>query len=551
MHEMLDRRRARRPHRRLPRRADHADPRPRPAQGPRRSATPAPSCARWRTCLGTRRSNAACRIVANAGGLNPAGLADAVRALADRLGLDVAVAHVEGDDLRRAPPSSASASRSPPTPTSARSGIAECLRAGRRRRRHRAGHRRLAGRRAGRGALRLGARRLGRARRRRRRRARHRVRRAGHRRQLRVLHRASPTLAPPRLPDRRDRTPTARASSPSTPAPAARSTVGTVTAQLLYEIAGARYAGPDVTARFDTDRARRGRRRPGAHQRRARRAAAADAQGRPEHARRLPQRGRPSCSPASTSRPRPTLVRAQLERAAPVATPTLDARAHRPRRRRRRGGGERAAALRRARTRSEGASGRAFTGAAIELALASYPGFHVTAPPGDGVAVRRVQRGLRRRRRTCRTSRCSPTARASTSRPRAETRGARAGRRAGAAGPPPAGPDPARCRSARSPARAAATRAATPTSACGRAPTTAFAWLAHTLDRRAVPAAAARDGRAAGHAARAAEPARAELRRRGLLGEGVASNARHDPQAKALGEWLRSRVVDIPEALLD
>jgi hypothetical protein len=36
----------------------------------------------------------------------------------------------------------------------------------------------------------------------------------------------------------------------------------------------------------------------------------------------------------------------------------------------------------------------------------------------------------------------------------------------------------------------------------------------------------------------------------GILGEGVASNARHDPQAKAVGEWLRSRVVDIPEALL-
>ena len=35
-----------------------------------------------------------------------------------------------------------------------------------------------------------------------------------------------------------------------------------------------------------------------------------------------------------------------------------------------------------------------------------------------------------------------------------------------------------------------------------------------------------------------------------LLGQGVASNARFDPQAKALGEWLRSRHVDIPEALL-
>src|SRR6201991_2343339 len=40
------------------------------------------------------------RIVANAGGLNPAGLAAAVRKVAAELGLDVKVAHVEGDDLR-------------------------------------------------------------------------------------------------------------------------------------------------------------------------------------------------------------------------------------------------------------------------------------------------------------------------------------------------------------------------------------------------------------------------------------------------------------------
>ncbi|MBW0118195.1 DUF1446 domain-containing protein [Pseudonocardia sp. KRD-169] len=40
------------------------------------------------------------KIVANAGGLNAAGLADAIRAVATRLGLTVAVAHIEGDDLR-------------------------------------------------------------------------------------------------------------------------------------------------------------------------------------------------------------------------------------------------------------------------------------------------------------------------------------------------------------------------------------------------------------------------------------------------------------------
>lgn len=37
---------------------------------------------------------------------------------------------------------------------------------------------------------------------------------------------------------------------------------------------------------------------------------------------------------------------------------------------------------------------------------------------------------------------------------------------------------------------------------------------------------------------------------RGLLGEGVASSTRFDPQAKGLGEWVRSRLVNIDEGLL-
>lgn len=36
----------------------------------------------------------------------------------------------------------------------------------------------------------------------------------------------------------------------------------------------------------------------------------------------------------------------------------------------------------------------------------------------------------------------------------------------------------------------------------------------------------------------------------GFLGDGVAASTRFDPQAKALGEWLRARVVDVPEELL-
>ncbi|MGC7311471.1 exopolyphosphatase, partial [Mycobacteroides abscessus subsp. massiliense] len=37
----------------------------------------------------------------------------------------------------------------------------------------------------------------------------------------------------------------------------------------------------------------------------------------------------------------------------------------------------------------------------------------------------------------------------------------------------------------------------------------------------------------------------------GLLGDGVASSTRLDAQAKGLGEYVRSRMVDIPQSLLD
>lgn len=37
---------------------------------------------------------------------------------------------------------------------------------------------------------------------------------------------------------------------------------------------------------------------------------------------------------------------------------------------------------------------------------------------------------------------------------------------------------------------------------------------------------------------------------RGLLGDGVAASTRPDPQAKSLGELLRSREVEVPEELL-
>ncbi|MFV0524436.1 MAG: acyclic terpene utilization AtuA family protein [Acidimicrobiales bacterium] len=78
----------------------------------------------------------------------------------------------------------------------------------------------------------------------------------------------------------------------------------------------------------------------------------------------------------------------------------------------------------------------------------------------------------------------------------------------------------------------------------------AWAWLDHTLTterlRELLPEAAALP------IDRYAYPAIRSLNFliHGLLQEGVAASTRQDGQAKSLGEWLRARVVDIPEALL-
>ena len=77
----------------------------------------------------------------------------------------------------------------------------------------------------------------------------------------------------------------------------------------------------------------------------------------------------------------------------------------------------------------------------------------------------------------------------------------------------------------------------------------AWPWLAHFLTADTVRALLPETAGLELDTARPAEPARGQLIVRGLLGEGVAYNARFDPQAKALGELLRSRFADIPESL--
>ena len=200
---------------------------------------------------------------------------------ADRLGLSPTIAYVRGDDLlpRLAELVAAGVDlrhfeTGEPIGDASRFltanaylgcwGIVDALRARRRHRRHRPGHRRRRRVRSGRLAPRLEPRRLGRAGRRGRRRPRHRVRHA--------RRRAATTRSSPRC---------RRCAAPGFPwaevaadgssvigkhdGTGGEVSVGTVTSQLLYEIGEPAYLGPDVTARFDTDRARAGRARPGAH----------------------------------------------------------------------------------------------------------------------------------------------------------------------------------------------------------------------------------------------------------------------------------------------
>ena len=79
----------RRADRRLPRRADHAHPLEGAAEGPGRGLRHDVPHARWRRCSAPA-STAASRSSANAGGLNPRGLAAELTALAARLGLQPA-----------------------------------------------------------------------------------------------------------------------------------------------------------------------------------------------------------------------------------------------------------------------------------------------------------------------------------------------------------------------------------------------------------------------------------------------------------------------------
>ena len=209
------------------------------------------------------------KVVSNAGGLDPAGAAAALREKADELGLGhVRIAYVEGDDLMprldelRAAGETFTNLDTGESLESLRHAAAHGQRLPRRSRHHR-GARRPAPTSSSPGASPTprssvgpaawwhgwsydDAANLDRARRRGGRRPRHRVRRAGDRRQLRVL---------PEVPGLEHvGFPWAEVAADGSSVIGKHDgtgglvSVGTVTAQLLYEIGGPAYANPDVTA---------------------------------------------------------------------------------------------------------------------------------------------------------------------------------------------------------------------------------------------------------------------------------------------------------------
>jgi len=490
------------------------------------------------------------RIVVNAGGLNPAGLAAKLRELAAKLGFEVGIAHVEGDDLlpRAAELGLDQGPYGRPLTANAYLGawgIAECLKAG-------AGivvtgrvtdaslvvgpaaaHfgwrpddlDRLAGATAAGHVLECGAQATG-----------------GNFSFFREVYNVK-ALGFPIAELHSD------GSSVITkhPGTGGAVTTDTVTAQLLYEIGGPAYLGPDVTTRFDTIQL---------------------SQEGEDRVRIEGVRGTP---PPGTTKvclnhlggfrnemtfvlvgldieAKAAWVKAQLESALTVRpaglewilarTDHADAATE-----------QEAGALLRCVVKDpdQNAVGRAFSGAAVELALASYPGFTMTAPPANGTPYG-VYTPAYVPSETVPHTAVLPDGTRAPVRPAGLT----------ADSQPPATaavPDEQAGPTRRAPLGAVA--GARSGDKGGDANIGVWVrtddqwrWLAHFLTaEKLIELLPETEGH------KVTRHVLANLRAvnfvvEGLLQEGVAASTRFDPQGKALGEWLRSRIVDIPEAFL-
>ena len=194
--------------------------------------------------------------------------------------------------------------------------------------------------------------------------------------------------------------------------------------------------------------------------------------------------------------------------------------------------------------------GRAFTAAAIELALASYPGFHTTAPPGGAspyglYRAEHVPAGAVPHRVVLNDGtrlEIPPAPRRDAAAPVSPTTPA-------PRDDDPSGPVRVLPLGAAFGARSGDKGGDANVGVWGRSDE-AYAWLERHLTpdrfRELIPEA------------RPLAVERYELPNlravnfvvRGLLGDGVAASTRPDPQAKSLGELLRAQPVELPESIL-
>jgi len=495
------------------------------------------------------------RIVSNAGGLNPAGLATAIRELADRLGLHPKIAYVEGDDLL---PRAKELGLGEPLTANAYLGawgIAEALDAGAQivvtgrvtdasvivgpaiadHGWRRDDFDKIAGAMVAGHVIECGCQATG--------------GNFAFFQEIRDLGRPGFPIA--EIYSDGSSTITKHAGT------GGAVTIDTVKAQLLYEITGARYAGPDATARMDSielssdepDRVRiRG------------------VEGEPP-----PPTYKVSLNSVGGFRNQVDFVLTGLD---------LEAKAELVQRQLERGMRRKPAELKWSVAWTEQANsdseelasvllrctvkdpdpkvvGRAFSSAAIELALASYPGFHVTAPPEDAAPYGVFTAGYVDASEVEHVA-VLPDGTRKTIRPSEQTLELTAAEDADLPMPLPqlvAAGRPARSLTREVPlGRIAGARSGDKGGDANVGVWVrnemAWRWLAHTLTvekfQELLPETAVLK------VTRHLLPNLWALNFvvEGLLGEGVASQARFDPQAKAVGEWLRSRYLDVPEVLL-
>ncbi len=218
-----------------------------------------------------------------------------------------------------------------------------------------------------------------------------------------------------------------------------------------------------------------------------------------------------------------------------------------------------AAALLRCHVKSQDAkaAGRAFSGAAIELALASYPGFHVTAPPSAASPFGVYRAAYVAQSDVPHVVVLDDGTRIDIAPPSTvDSPGPVPGSGSPSGENVSAGDDTVRkalgrLAYARSGDKGGAANIGVWIPADHPRREAAYAWLAATLTsdrvRELLPETADLD--IAVHPLPHLAAVNLVVER--LLGDGVASSTRFDPQAKAVGEWLRARLVDIPRELLE